>query len=328
MKPLKFHPLLRETIWGGSRIASFKQMPAIASEQIGESWELSVLEGAESRVRGGAYDGMTLREVIRRCGCELLGERLYKRFGEEFPLLVKFIDAHQDLSIQVHPNDELARELHGRGGKCEMWYVIDAEPGSRLYCGLKQPLTPESYDEVVREGRIMEYLQSYEVKSGDLFYLPAGRIHSIGAGILVAELQQSCDLTYRVYDFDRRDKQGNLRPLHIAEARRAIDYRLQDSYQTPYTSAQNCPVELVATPHFTADLYDLTRPLSCDLTPHDSFHLLMILQGEGTLLDSEGNTLPLRRGESLLLPASTRQITLSPSPCCAEPLKLLSCYIK
>lgn len=328
MRPLKFHPLLRETIWGGRRIATFKHLPAAASEQVGESWELSALEGAESRVRGGAYEGMTLREVVSRCGTELLGERLFNRFGEEFPLLVKFIDAHQDLSIQVHPDDALARELHGCGGKCEMWYVIDAEPGSKLYCGLKKPLTPEMYDEVVREGRIEEYLQSYEVKAGDIFYLPAGRIHSIGAGILVAEVQQSCDLTYRVYDFNRCDKQGNRRPLHIAEARRAIDYRLQEEYQTFYQAAQNRPVELVDTPHFTTRLYELTRPLSCDWSSHDSFHLLMILSGDGSLHDSEGNTLPLRRGETLLIPASTLQITLSPTTCTAEPLKVLECYIR
>lgn len=325
MKPLKFHSQLRETIWGGRRIASFKGEVEGGSCCVGESWELSGLRGAESVVRGGAFDGMCLGEVIARCGEELLGQRVMERFGGEFPLLIKFIDARDDLSIQVHPNDHMALERHGKRGKSEMWYIVDAEPESRLWCGWKRELNPEGYDRVLREGGIMEYLQTHRAKRGDVFYLPAGRVHSIGAGVLVAEIQQPSDLTYRIYDFDRCDKAGRRRELHTALAREAIDYRIEEEYRIRYEEAPDREVELLDTPEFTTSLYDLKEPLECDLQGVESFVALVVVGGSGELSTDEGESLELRCGEAVLIPASTCSISLRPH---AEGLKLLGCKIR
>ncbi len=324
MTPLKFYPQLHETLWGGRRIASFKQGIESDNPHIGESWELSGVPGAESVVRGGEFDGLTLKEVLARHGRELLGERIYAQYEGQFPLLFKFIDAHDDLSIQVHPDDRMAAEKHGKRGKNEMWYVIEAEPGSRLWCGWKRELTPEKYDRVVKEGRIMEYLQAHSVKAGDLFYLPAGRIHAIGAGLLIAEIQQASDVTYRVYDFDRRDKWGNPRELHTELAREALDYHMEQEYRTHYSPATDCEVALVDSPFFTTSLYELTRPLACDLSEVESFVALIVVEGEGELCTDEGDRLTLAQGETILVAASTRSITLHPH---SPKLKLLSCRI-
>lgn len=323
MTPLKFHPLLRETLWGGERIAAFKQLSS-ENPYIGESWELSALPGAESVVCEGELEGLHLSEVMALKGEELLGKRLSERFGSEFPLLVKFIDARQDLSIQVHPNETMARRLHNAHGKSEMWYVIDAEPGSCLYCGFSEELTPESYDLAVAEGRIVEKVQRHEAHPGDLFFLPAGRIHSIGAGLLVAEIQESSDLTYRIFDFNRRDKVGKLRELHTELARQALDFRVEQEYRTPYIPALDQEVPLIDTPCFTSTLHELTRREERNLATHDSFEIVIVLGGEGTLTDHEGHTLSLRQGETVLVPASTPHITLTPSPT----LKYLSCHIR
>lgn len=304
MRPLKFYPQLHEKIWGGERIASFKPGVCTESRSIGESWELSGLRGYESVVRGGEEEGLTLGEVIARRGRELLGEAVLARFDGEFPLLVKLIDTKEKLSIQVHPDDELARTLHGSRGKSELWYVIDAEPESHLYGGFNCDFTPELYDRALAEGRIEEYLQVYEARVGDAFFLPAGRVHSVGAGLLIAEIQQSSDLTYRIYDFERRDKQGHLRELHTAQARMAIDYRGSEEYRIGYSPAPDHPVTLIDNACFTTELHDLHHPEVVDLAALPSFVILVVVGGEGTLQDNEGNTLAMRRGETLLVPAA------------------------
>jgi len=228
LRPLKFHPILKQTLWGGERIIPYKELASELS-RVGESWELSGMPGSESVVAEGPWTGSTLPELIGRFGAELLGKANYARFGQEFPLLVKFIDAREDLSIQVHPDDELARKRHGKSGKCEMWYVLEAEPGASLLTGFSRPIAPAEYERRVADNTLTDVLNRQAIASGDVFYLPAGRVHSIGKGSFIVEIQQSSDITYRIYDFDRRDAAGNSRELHTELAREAIDFESSEN---------------------------------------------------------------------------------------------------
>ena len=220
----KFQPILKSTIWGGEKIVPYKHI-ASDQKQVGESWELSGVKGNESVVAGGPEAGTTLPGLIARHGAALLGKANAARFGQEFPLLIKFIDARQDLSIQVHPNDALAWERHKSKGKTEMWYVVDADKGARLRSGFAKQVTPAQYEASVADNTITDLLAEYEIHPGDLFFLPAGRVHSIGAGAFIAEIQQTSDITYRIYDFNRKDADGNTRELHTELAKGAIDWK-------------------------------------------------------------------------------------------------------
>ena len=331
MAILKFEPLLKQTLWGGDRIIPFKQLN-VEMENVGESWEISGVPGNETVVSEGPYRGRHLNELVRELKGALVGEENYRRFGDEFPLLVKFIDARQDLSIQVHPNDETAlRQGHERG-KTEMWYCISGvqefrsagvqecesagvpECGSAgvqekpsLYCGLKQRITPEEYKQMVADDSITEALSRYEVHEGDVFFIPAGRIHAIGAGCFVAEIQQTSDVTYRIYDFGRRDKDGHLRELHTELAAESIDYTVLDDYRTRYVPQQNVPQQVVECPFFTTAVYDLTEPMTLDYSELDAFVILIGVKGEGTIT-VDGETTTLRAGETVLLPATTGEV--------------------
>ena len=247
MRPLKFHPILKQTLWGGERIIPYKEL-ASGLSRVGESWELSGMPGSESVVAEGPWAGSTLSELIGRFGAELLGKANYARFGQEFPLLVKFIDAREDLSIQVHPDDELARKRHGKSGKCEMWYVLEAEPGASLLTGFSRPIAPAEYERRVADNTLTDVLNRQAIASGDVFYLPAGRVHSIGKGSFIVEIQQSTDNTYRIYDFDRRDAAGNSRELHTELARVAIDFESSEISRITYAPENNQEVRLVTTP--------------------------------------------------------------------------------
>ena len=265
MRPLKFHPILKQTLWGGERIIPYKEL-ASGLSRVGESWELSGMPGSESVVAEGPWAGSTLSELIGRFGAELLGKANYARFGQEFPLLVKFIDAREDLSIQVHPDDELARKRHGKSGKCEMWYVLEAEPGASLLTGFSRPIAPAEYERRVADNTLTDVLNRQAIASGDVFYLPAGRVHSIGKGSFIVEIQQSSDITYRIYDFDRRDAAGNSRELHTELAREAIDFESSENSRITYAPENNQEVRLVTTPYFTTSLYTLTARTRCDLS--------------------------------------------------------------
>ena len=308
MYPLKFEPILKSTLWGGEKIIPYKQ---IASEQtqVGESWELSGVKGNESVVANGPDAGKTLPELIAAYGERLLGKANYARFGEEFPLLIKFIDARQDLSIQVHPNDELAWERHRSKGKTEMWYVVDADPGARLRSGFAKQVTPAEYEASVEDNTITDILREYEVRPGDLFFLPAGRVHSIGAGSFIAEIQQTSDITYRIYDYDRRDAEGNPRELHTELAKDAIDYTVYENYKNPAVPDTPGEVEIVKCDHFTTDRIQLDGTLPLKLDP-ESFTVLMCLSGDATLTYPAGET-HLTAGHTLLIPAAMTDITLS-----------------
>ncbi|MBO6188390.1 MAG: class I mannose-6-phosphate isomerase [Prevotella sp.] len=297
MNYYKFTPLLKNLIWGT------------------ESWQISGVPGDET-----VTDGKSLNELVKEQKEQLVGKANYQRFGNEFPLLIKFIDAHQDLSIQVHPTDEIAHRQGKPRGKTEMWYVMDSEPTATLYNGLKMQITPEQYKAMVADDTICDALARYQVKAGDCFFIPAGRIHAIGAGCYLAEIQQTSDITYRIYDYGRRDKDGNLRQLHTREAAESIDYNVLPDYRQHYVPTKNEGQLLVECPYFNTAVYDLTEPMTIDYSELDSFVILIGLKGEGTL-SVDGEEVTLRGGESLLLPATVSEVSVEGT------LKFLETYV-
>lgn len=322
MYPLKFKPILKQTIWGGDRIIPFKHLNENLPN-VGESWEISGVPGNESVVANGEFRGKTLRELINIFREELVGESVYKRFSTTFPLLIKFIDARQDLSIQVHPDDETAKKRHNSLGKTEMWYVMDATEGAKLRSGFKTKIGPKEYKELVHNSTITDVLAEYEIKKGDVFFLPAGRVHSIGAGAFIAEIQETSDITYRIFDFDRKDANGNTRELHTELAKDVIDYEVHDDYRTQYIPEMNEPVELVACPYFTTSVYDMTETINCDYTELDSFVIYICMEGSCTITNNEGDSIELQAGESTLLAATTQEVTIEPH----DHVKLLETYV-
>ena len=307
MKPLKFNALLKQTLWGGDKIIPFKHL-SDKLENVGESWEISGVKGNETLVAEGEFAGQSLNDVVIALKADLVGKANYERFGNEFPLLIKFIDARQDLSIQVDPTDESAQKEGKDRGKTERWYIMDSEPDAKLYSGLKKEITPEQYKEMVENDTICDALAQYAVKEGDCFFLPAGRIHAIGTGCFLAEIQQTSDVTYRIYDFKRKDKDGNYRQLHTKEAAECINYTVENNYRTEYVPVKNQGIALVSCPYFSTAVYDLDEPMTLDYSELDSFVILIGMKGSGTVTDGEGNTLTLNAGESMLVPATTQTL--------------------
>ena len=309
MEIIKFRPILKQVLWGGNKIIPFKQLDA-DTEQVGESWEVSGVKDNESIVANGQYEGMKLNDLVALLKGDLVGKENYERFGNEFPLLIKFIDASKQLSIQVHPNDEQAKAKGLKRGKTEMWYIMESAPDAALLSGLKRAITPEEYKAMVENDTITDALCEYRVGEGDVFYLPAGRIHSIGAGTFLAEIQETSDVTYRIYDFKRKDKDGNYRQLHTEAAAECIDYSVESDYRTKYEPRKNEGVELAQCPHFTTSVYDLDEPMLLDYSELDSFVVLIALSGECTLSTGDAET-QLRAGETVLLPATTQTLNVS-----------------
>ena len=323
MTPLKFEPILKTIVWGGEKIAPYK---GIETEQkhIGESWELSGVAGNESVVADGPLKGKTIAQLVKEYKADLVGKHVYENTGDEFPLLIKFIDALTDLSIQVHPNDELAAKRHnGSKGKTEMWYVVDAEPGAHLLAGLTEKITPEQYAAKVADGTITDVLARYEVKPGDVFFLPAGRIHAICGGCFIAEIQQTSNITYRIYDYGRLGLDGKPREVHTQLAKDAIDYTVYPSYRTDYTPAKDEEVEVVSCQYFTTSIYDLTLPYAKDLSGIDSFMVVMCLTGSGTI-EVDGEEVPVHQGETVLIPAAADDLCFVPD----GSMKVLTSYIR
>lgn len=320
MKPLKFNALLKSTLWGGDKIIPFKNLD-IQQENVGESWEISGVKDNETIVADGPYAGKKLNELVEELKGKLVGEDNYQRFGNEFPLLIKFIDARQDLSIQVHPTDEIAKMQGKERGKTEMWYLMDSDKDATLLCGLKKKITPEEYAQMVENDTIVDAIDRYEVKEGDCFFLPAGRIHAIGTGCFLAEIQQTSDVTYRIYDFKRKDKNGNYRQLHTKEAAECINYNVESNYRTEYTPVKNQGVSLVQCPYFNTAVYDLDEPMTIDYSELDSFVILIGVKGKATITDNEGNTFTLQAGESVLVPATTETLKVDGN------IKFLETYV-
>ena len=309
MKPFRFTPLLKQTLWGGHRIVPFKKLESNL-ENVGESWEISGVPGRETIVDGGLYHGKSLNELIAELKEKLVGEANYKRFGNEFPLLIKFIDTELPLSIQVHPTDEIAQKHGKERGKTEMWYMMESAPDASILVGLKKKITPEQYKAMVANDTIVDAIGHYNVKEGDCFFLPAGRIHGIGKGCFLTEIQQTSDITYRIYDFKRRDKDGNYRQLHIHEAAESIDYTVENNCSVTYVPMKNQGVSLIQCPYFKTILYQVDEPLTIDLSSLDSFIITIITQGGGSFTDNEGNTEHVQAGDTLLFPATTSQLKI------------------
>lgn len=319
---MTFKPILKKVIWGGSEICPFKGITPV-QDGIGESWELSHVEGNYSIVDNGALEGKTLDELMRTYGKQLVGGKVMERFGSTFPLLIKFIDAHADLSIQVHPNDELAMKRHHSFGKTEMWYVIKAAKGAGLYSGFSKQIDADEYVKRVHDNTIMDVLQHYEVRPGDVFFLPAGRVHAIGSGCFVAEIQQTSNITYRIYDYDRKGPDGKGRELHTELAKDAIDYTLYPDYRTHYKAHTNATVELANCKYFTTNLLDIDTSMVRDFSELDSFVIYICMEGKVSIRDNKGNEISVHQGQTVLIPADTNTVTLSPT----GSAKLLESYI-
>lgn len=322
MYPLKFRPILKSLIWGGEKIAPYKGI-TIDQKNIGESWELSGVRGDESVVSEGEYAGRNIADLLSEFKGSLIGKKNYERFGNEFPLLIKFIDAKQDLSIQVHPDDALAMKRHNSKGKTEMWYVVDADEGAHLRSGFAKKVTPAEYEKSVEDNTITDILADYKVRPGDLFFLPAGRVHSIGAGSFIAEIQQTSNITYRIYDFNRLGADGKPRELHTSLAKDAIDYTVLPDYRSSYSVKKNAETPLISCPYFITSLYELDAPVSRDMSGLDSFMVVICVEGEGSVTDGNGNTVSIRRGETVLLPATSGNVCFTPKGA----MKLLTSYI-
>lgn len=320
--PLKFKPVLKERIWGGSKLKTLFNKEGKCTN-CGESWELSAVEGDISVVSNGFLKGNDLAELVEIYMGDLVGDSVYDRFGLEFPLLIKFIDANDDLSIQVHPDDELAMERHESYGKTEMWVVMQAEKGAQLISGFNKKVTKNEYLNHLHNKTLKSILNSEPVKEDDVFFIPAGRVHAIGAGILLAEIQQTSDITYRIYDWDRVDASGKPRELHTDLALDAIDYNHYSDYKTKYELIPNKTVNIADCPYFTTNILSFDKPLEKDYTLIDSFVIYICLSGKFQI-KTEGGTETMKAGETVLIPAALKNLNFIPE----EQSKILEVYIK
>ena len=310
--PFLFHPNLHTVVWGGHRLQVYKGLQS-TDEPIGESWEVSAVPSSTSIISNGSFAGRDIISVISEYPEDILGKAVNEKYHGQLPLLVKFIDAERDLSIQVHPNDEMAQREHGKMGKSEMWYVIKADAGSHLYAGFKQEITPEEYQQRIADGTIVDVLADHQVKAGDVFYLPAGRIHAICGGILLAEVQQSSDVTYRIYDYNRPGMDGKPRQLHTELAAQALDYHVEENYRTEYVDNPNKAIQIIDSPYFDVRVMEISKPFHRDLRKYDSFIISMCIEGDCKLcVRSTGDEILLRQGSSTLIPAAIADYDVLP----------------
>ncbi|MXN91562.1 mannose-6-phosphate isomerase [Flavobacterium sp. Sd200] len=305
--PLVFEPILQDRIWGGTKLETDlgKKIPTPTT---GESWELSAVQGNVSVVKEGEYAGKPLTYLLEEYPAEVLGTKVYEQFGKQFPLLFKFLDAREDLSIQVHPNDALAKERHNSFGKTEMWYVMQADPGSRIIVGFKQKSSAEEYVQKLEEKKLLDILNQVETKKGDVFFLETGTIHAIGAGIVIAEIQQTSDITYRIYDWDRVDANGNARQLHVEEALDAMNYNPTDTQKT-YNQETNTSNTMVDCPYFTTNFLPLKG--SAEVSKNgNSFTVYICTEGDYTV-NFDGSDYSFKKGDTVLLPAALKNYTIT-----------------
>lgn len=306
--PLKFYPILKERLWGGTKLEEVLHKPII-SQNTGESWELSAVSGDVSVVSNGTLINTSLSSLMDKFPEALLGKGVVERFGKKFPILIKFIDAKQDLSIQLHPNDELAKKRHDSFGKTEMWYVMDADPGAELIVGFNKNVTKEEYTKSLEEDTLLELLNYESVKEGDTYFINTGKVHAIGAGVLLAEIQQTSDVTYRVFDFNRTDKNGNLRELHTEMALDAIDYKKREDFKVVYNTSSDTSNNMVDSPYFKTNFLNLTKDFEQDTAKRDSFTIYMCVGGTGLIETNEGSE-KIRKGETVLVPAMAKSISI------------------
>ncbi|EPR72007.1 Mannose-6-phosphate isomerase [Winogradskyella psychrotolerans RS-3] len=305
--PLKFQPILKDKIWGGEKLNQYFNK-ASSSKNLGESWEISTVPNDISVVGNGQLKGQSLQDLVNNYKSNLLGDKNWKRFGNEFPLLIKFIDAKQDLSIQLHPNDELAKKRHNSFGKTEMWYVMQADKDANLIVGFKGEVDKETYLENLEKNTLTEILNFDNVKEGDTYFIEAGRVHAIGAGVLLAEIQQTSDVTYRVYDWDRVDDNGNERELHNDIAIDAFDFEMENDFRIDYQKQKNISNEMVSCHFFTTNFIEIASELDIQNT-HDSFVIYMCVDGDVEVLTKD-STEHISKGETILIPAEIKNFKL------------------
>jgi mannose-6-phosphate isomerase len=321
--PLKFKPIIKDKIWGGSRLRTVLNKKC-KTDKAGESWEISGFPGNVSRVSNGFLSGNNLEELIEVYMGDLVGDAVFEKFGTLFPLLIKFIDANDSLSIQVHPNDDLALEQFHSFGKTEMWYIIEAARDSEIITGFSRQVDVTSYQQNLQNKTLLSILNKEKAQPGDVFFLPAGRIHAIGAGILLAEIQQASDATLRIYDYDRVDDQGKPRELHTEKALEAIDFKLYPSYKTTYPEPTDKPLQLASCEYFTTNLIRLDQKMEKDYSFIDSFVIYMCLSGGFSIGYNNTELEPVKTGETVLLPADLKNVTLIPD----KQATILEVYIK
>ncbi|MCF6214454.1 MAG: class I mannose-6-phosphate isomerase [Flavobacteriaceae bacterium] len=307
--PIKFKPILQEKIWGGSKLKTLLNK-ASDKQNIGESWEISDVKNNVSVVANGSYKNKTIQELISEFKGDLVGHAVFKEFGSNFPLLIKFIDAKEALSIQLHPNNALAKKRHNSFGKTEMWYVMQADESANLIVGFKDDCDKETYLEYLNQNKIVDLLNTDIVKSGAVYFIPTGRIHAIGAGVLLAEIQQTSDITYRIYDWNRKDSNRNGRELHTEQALEAIDYKAQESYKTDYVTLKNTISPLVECPYFKTNIIELHGDLTINNTDKDSFVIYMCTKGK-VCLKYSNHSLEIAMGETVLIPNTLNEFTLN-----------------
>lgn len=322
--PLLFEPNLHEVVWGGKKLTKWKQLPA-HEQPVGESWEVSCVPQSVSVIANGEAKGMDLATYIAQQPAAVLGKGVAKAYDNQLPLLVKFIDAKRNLSIQVHPNDEMAARLFHKKGKSEMWYVISAEPGAYLYAGFKTAINAQEYRRLIAEGDITTVLAKHRVHPGDVFYIPAGRVHAIGEGIVLAEIQQSSDLTFRIYDYGRLGMDGKPRELHTDLAAEALDYNVYDNYRTTYSHEALKAKEVLATRYFNVRVVDTETPFHRNLLKYDSFIISLCIEGDCKIkIRATGDEITLREGYSCLIPAAIADYDIIPLE---EKTKVIDAYI-
>ncbi|MFY7669597.1 type I phosphomannose isomerase catalytic subunit [Tenacibaculum sp. MEBiC06402] len=319
---IKFEPILKEKIWGGEKLANLLNKKN-DNPNVGESWEISDVERDTSIVANGVLKGKNLKELIELFKSDLVGNKIYKSFGNKFPLLIKYIDAKEALSIQLHPNDELAQKRHNSFGKTEMWYVMQADEKANLIVGFQKDSNKEEYIHHLKNKSLLKILNVDEVSKGDVYFIPTGRVHAIGAGVLLAEIQQTSDITYRIYDWDRQDDQGNYRELHTDLALDAIDYSSQKRYSTAYEKKENKTSEIVSCPYFTTNVLPLNGRIDVNHQDKDSFVIYMCVEGEVTFSNSS-STESIKMGETILIPAKIKDFTIASN----VKSELLEVYIK
>jgi len=320
--PLKFKTLFKEKIWGGQKIKTVLGKDFGGLPNCGETWEISGVKGNISVVKDGSLEGRDLQSLVSEYKERLVGSKSYEKYGDEFPLLVKFIDANDDLSVQVHPDDALAARRHDSFGKTEMWYIFQADDDAKLNSGFNRPLTREQYLEYFNQGKLMEILNIENVYADDVYFLPAGRVHFIGKGCLLAEIQQSSDVTYRMYDFERIDDSGKKRQLHTEESLDAIDFSYYDKYKTPYVDKINEIVPLVSCQYFTTNKLHFNTSIEREHHDLDSFVIYVCMEG-GLTMKYPNGSIAIQKGEAVLVPAEMEQLTLVPN----GEFKMLESYI-
>jgi len=321
--PIKFEPILKEKIWGGEKLAKLLNKKPDKTN-IGESWEISGVYRNVSIVANGALKGEPLENLIVIYRDALVGKKVFKEFSYEFPLLIKFIDAKEALSIQLHPSDEIAKERHNSFGKTEMWYVMQADKDSNLIVGFKNDTSTDQYLEHLHNKSLLEILNVDVVDEGDVYFIPTGRVHAIGAGVLLAEIQQTSDITYRIYDWDRKDDRGHHRELHTTNALTAIDYKAQKSYKTDYKNKLNKASNIVDCQYFTTNLISVDKKIKIDHSDKDSFVIYMCVDGKVEFHYDKDKIETLAKGETLLIPAILKKFNISSE----STSKLLEVYIK